>query len=85
MSFANIFKGGDIMIGKEHSIMIIDIGDVAGEIWDLLKDKGELSLSGVASDTHRPKTLVNMSLGWLAREDKITVLKTRKGIRVALK
>jgi len=26
-----------------------------------------------------------MSLGWLAREDKITVLKTRKGIRIALK
>ena len=73
------------MIGKEHSMMVIDIGGVAGEIWDLLKDKGELGLSGVASDIHRPKTLVYMSLGWLAREDKITVLKTRKGIRIALK
>ncbi|MDY6964864.1 MAG: winged helix-turn-helix domain-containing protein [Halobacteriota archaeon] len=64
--------------------MIGDIGETAGEIWDLLNEQGEVSLSGLKSKIDR-KNLVEMSLGWLAREDKITLYKYKNGTRISLK
>lgn len=70
-------KGGDMVIG--------DIGETAGEIWTLLNQNGDMTMSGVASNVDRPKALVEMGLGWLAREEKISISKEKRGIRISLK
>ncbi|MDY6965920.1 MAG: winged helix-turn-helix domain-containing protein [Halobacteriota archaeon] len=65
--------------------MIEEVGETAGEIWNLLNEKGELSLSGVQSNSTKTRSLVNMGIGWLLREDKITMSKGERGIRISLK
>ncbi len=54
--------------------MITEIGIVAGEIWHYLDEHhGEVAFSSVVSGIQRPRDLVLMSLGWLAREGHVIV------------
>ncbi|MDI6886108.1 MAG: winged helix-turn-helix domain-containing protein [archaeon] len=65
--------------------MIEEIGKVAGEIWHLLEERGELSISGVASEINASPSTVYMGLGWLARENKLEFVKKSRGVFVKLK
>jgi len=47
------------------------IGDAAGAIWKLLREKGEVNVSGLPRMMKRKGELVYQALGWLAREDKV--------------
>jgi len=62
-----------------------EIGKVAGEIWHLLKERGELSISGVVSEIKASQSTTYMGLGWLAREDKLEFVKKSRGVFVRLK
>jgi hypothetical protein len=66
-------------------VMNEEIGRIAGEIWHLLKDRGEMSLSGVVMALNTSQSTAYMALGWLAREDKLEFVKMRRGIIVRLK
>ena len=57
--------------------MITEIGIAAGDIWHDLDQHGESSLSQLAKNIGKPRDLLLMSLGWLAREGHI-VLKERR-------
>ncbi|MDR0712714.1 MAG: winged helix-turn-helix domain-containing protein [Bacteroidales bacterium] len=48
-----------------------DIGINAGVIWRLLSSKGALSIRQIGEFTHLEEKMIGLSLGWLAREDKI--------------
>lgn len=48
-----------------------DIGHTAGEIWILLQERDELSVSQVPKLIDQKSPIVYQALGWLAREDKI--------------
>ncbi len=61
------------------------IGETAGEIWDLLDSNGEVGISKLASEINKPNPVVYMGLGWLAREDKVNVVKSKKGTKISLK
>lgn len=61
------------------------MGTVAGEIWHLLKERGELSISGVVSEINASQSTAYMGLGWLAREDKLEFAKKSRGVFVRLK
>ncbi len=65
--------------------MIEEIGVTAGKIWNLLHDKGEMSISGVVSGVNTSRSMVYMGLGWLAREDKLEFTKKSRGVSVRLK
>ena len=62
-----------------------DIGETAGEIWNLINDNGEVSISKLSSEISKPNSVVYMGLGWLAREDKINIVKSKKGTKISLK
>jgi hypothetical protein len=52
--------------------MITEIGIVAGEIWHFLDNHhGQASLNDIVGGIERPRDLVILSLGWLAREGHI--------------
>lgn len=53
--------------------MITKIGIVAGEIWHYLEEHGSSQLSDMASKIDKPKNVILMSLGWLAREGHVVV------------
>ena len=48
-----------------------DIGKTAGDLWQLLNEKSELSISQIAKQLNQKDTVVYQALGWLAREDKV--------------
>lgn len=53
--------------------MITEIGITAGEIWHYLDDHGEATLSQLNSGIEKPKDIILMSLGWLAREGHVVM------------
>jgi hypothetical protein len=53
--------------------MIIEIGIVAGDIWNYLDKHGKVRLSELTSGLDKPRDLVLMSLGWLAREGHVVL------------
>lgn len=51
--------------------MITEIGITAGEIWHYLDEQGEVTLSQLNAGVEKPRDLILMSLGWLAREGHV--------------
>jgi len=58
--------------------MITRLGIVAGDIWRLLEKEKEVTLSSMVSQTGKPREILLMGLGWLAREGHI-ILKESEG------
>ena len=57
--------------------MITELGICAGDIWHYLEQHGEAPLSTLAEGIDKPRDIILMSLGWLAREGHIAL--TGKG------
>ena len=53
--------------------MITEVGIVAGEIWNYLDKNGKVSLKKLISNIEKPRDIILMSLGWLAREGHISI------------
>ena len=47
------------------------IGDAAGQVWQVLNSKDEISITQLPRLTKLTSDLAYQGLGWLAREDKI--------------
>jgi hypothetical protein len=65
--------------------MIIEIGIVAGEIWHFLDQKGEVSLNDLIKGIDREPNNILMSLGWLAREGHVILVKINNDYRISLR
>jgi hypothetical protein len=64
--------------------MITEIGIAAGEIWHLLDKHGEVTLSDLLLGIDKPKEVILMSLGWLAREGHVLVQFENGDYRITL-
>ncbi len=64
--------------------MITEIGITAGEIWRVLDKKSPTILKEVLKEIDAPKDLILMSLGWLAREGHVNVVKSETDYEVKL-
>jgi len=53
--------------------MITEIGIVAGEIWHFLDKNKGVSLDDLIKGIDKPREVILMSLGWLAREGHVNV------------
>lgn len=47
------------------------IGNIAGDIWKILKEKGEVNAAQLPKLLNEKSALVYQGLGWLARENKV--------------
>ena len=56
-----------------ESCGVEQIGECAGAIWKLLAEHGALSTAKIVKELDAPRDLVMQALGWLAREDKLTI------------
>ena len=65
--------------------MITEIGFVAGDIWNHLDKHGEVSFGKMTRAIDKPRDLVLMSLGWLAREGHVEVVRVGDDYRVKLR
>ncbi len=61
-----------------------EIGEKAGEIWNILNNEGPQTLVQLKKRLGNSNELVNFALGWLAREDKVRITPEKKGFKVQL-
>jgi hypothetical protein len=54
------------------------IGQTAGDVWQLLHGTGPMPISERLNKIDAPRDLVMQSIGWLAREEKLTVHEERR-------
>jgi hypothetical protein len=60
------------------------IGQTAGKIWKVLKEKDALTPTQLSRAVKEKAAMVQLGLGWLAREDKVTFRKKGDKIFVSL-
>lgn len=65
--------------------MINKIGLAAGDIWKMLKTEGNVVITRLHRKTGLPVNMFYMGLGWLARENKVSIKIEKRTIRVSLK
>jgi hypothetical protein len=49
------------------------IGETAGAVWHMLSDGGPTTLASLIEAAGVPESLFFLAIGWLARENKITI------------
>jgi hypothetical protein len=53
--------------------LVVQIGHTAGMVWKALADNGPLSLAKLVKMVGESRDTVMQAVGWLAREDKISL------------
>ncbi len=61
-----------------------EIGNAAGRVWQSLQGK-ELSVAEVKKATGLKSPLLDWAIGWLAREEKLDIIRDKRTIRFRLK
>jgi hypothetical protein len=64
--------------------MMTEIGIAAGDIWHYLDHNGSATLDELARGIGKPRDLLLMSLGWLAREGHVILGNSGTGYRASL-
>lgn len=64
--------------------MITEIGIAAGDIWHYLDQKGSATVDQLVKGIGKPRDILLMSLGWLAREGHVTVEGAETGFKAYL-
>ncbi len=62
-----------------------EIINAAGQIYNYLSDKGEVSINKMTKDLDLDGNFTAMGLGWLSREDKIDYTPKAKSVTVKLR
>jgi hypothetical protein len=52
---------------------VMSIGETAGAIWRILSENGPVTITKMIKVVDEPRDAVMLALGWLAREDKISI------------
>lgn len=60
------------------------IGEAAGKIWSILREKGELDITQIPKILKKKEIISYQALGWLAREEKIEYHRKRSATFVSL-
>ena len=51
----------------------VTVGETAGAIWQLLDERGPLATTQIVKEIDAPRDQIMQSIGWLAREGKLTI------------
>lgn len=63
----------------------VQIGQTAGMVYRYLEKKKEASTTELLRELKVPYDILQMSLGWLAREDRIKFEKAKRSLKISLK
>lgn len=65
--------------------LLDQIGTSAGAIYNYLNNNGTTTFSKMKKDLDLKGNFADLGLGWLAREDKVTISKKGTSVNVSLK
>ncbi|MCA9025978.1 MAG: winged helix-turn-helix domain-containing protein [Planctomycetaceae bacterium] len=60
------------------------IGEVAGLIWNYLDEHGPVTMTQLVRELEAPRDAVMQGVGWLAREDKVSITKETRSRKISL-
>ncbi len=63
----------------------MNIGLLAGKVWEKLNKEGAMTASALAKALDAKNNDLMMALGWLLREDKLVVTKVANSTKYSLK
>ncbi len=63
----------------------VQIGAVAGDVWDVLDAQGPQNLVKLVKAVGKPRDQVMQAVGWLAREEKVCIDEEGRGKVVSLR
>lgn len=66
-------------------MLIPKVGEAAGLIWQAVDSQGSLKVTALKKQLKLNDMILHMSLGWLAREDKIEMTASGRTFLVQLK
>ena len=66
------------MATAQHS-GVDQIGDTAGIIWNELSENGPRTLTQLTKEIDAPRDVIMQAVGWLAREDKLSIDEDARG------
>lgn len=61
------------------------IVESAGQIWNYLNEKGEVTTSKMKKELGIDENFAAMGLGWLAREDKVSFVRKGAHTKISLR
>ena len=61
------------------------IGDAAGKIWQYLDQNGSASVTKITNETGINKNDVQRGIGWLLKEDKLSIVTVGRTETLSLK
>ena len=65
---------GEINMTAVDTVSVVgQIGETAGQIWQLLNENGPTKIAELVKSLDCPRDQVMQGIGWLAREDKIRI------------
>ena len=73
------------MTTPSESDPILQIGQTAGRIWNQLTESGPMSMAKLVKAVGEPRDTVMQALGWLAREDKLSIEEEGRSRIISLK
>ena len=65
--------------------MLNIIGDAAGKVWEYLDQNGPASVTKITNETGISKNDIQRAIGWLLKEDKLTIEVAGRTETVSLK
>lgn len=65
--------------------MLNIIGDDAGKIWQYLDKNGSASVTKITNETEISKSDVQRAIGWLLKEDKLSIEAVGRAETLSLK
>lgn len=65
--------------------LVAEIGETAGVVWRLLADNGPMNLTKLVKASEAPRDTVMQAIGWLAREEKISLAEEGRSRFVSLR
>ena len=57
-------------VANDH---VAQVGETAGMVWKILSNSGPMSVAKLVKQVGQPRDTVMQALGWLAREEKISI------------
>lgn len=85
-SHGGVYGLTDLTTLKQHIMFTEKAGELAGKIWEALNEGGQLTGKELKKATKiRSDKDFFLALGWLLREDKVTVEEVEKDVTVVLK
>lgn len=72
------------MATKAKKEMQEQIIESAGQIYDYLAGRGEVTINKITKDLDLDENFISMGLGWLSREDKLEYTRKPKSVSVKL-